>query len=41
MLISKRTDRDDQKLIEYGDRLGNGAVFKRLGFLAEKRKRQR
>jgi predicted transcriptional regulator of viral defense system len=33
----KRTDRDDQKLIEYGDRLGNGAVFKRLGFLAETR----
>ena len=31
-----RTDRSDQKLIEYGDRLGNGAVFKRLGFLAEK-----
>lgn len=33
----KRSDRSDQKLIEYGDRLGNGAVFKRLGFLAEKR----
>lgn len=32
----KRADRDDKKLIEYGDRLGNGAVFKRLGFLAEK-----
>jgi predicted transcriptional regulator of viral defense system len=25
-----------EKLIEYGDRLGNGAVFKRLGFLLEK-----
>jgi predicted transcriptional regulator of viral defense system len=24
------------KLIEYGERLGNGAVFKRLGFLAER-----
>lgn len=33
----KRSDRSDQKLIEYGDRLDNGAVFKRLGFLAEKR----
>lgn len=32
----KRSDRDDQKLVSYGDRLGNGAVFKRLGFLAEK-----
>ena len=32
----KRSDRNDQKLIEYGDRLENGAVFKRLGFLAER-----
>lgn len=32
----KRTDRSDPKLIEYGERLGNGAVFKRLGFLAER-----
>ncbi len=32
-----RSDRDDQKLIEYGEQLGNGAVFKRLGFLAERR----
>jgi predicted transcriptional regulator of viral defense system len=31
-----RSDRSDQKLIEYGDQLGNGAVFKRLGFLAER-----
>jgi predicted transcriptional regulator of viral defense system len=31
----KRADSEDQKLIEYGDQLGNGAVFKRLGFLAE------
>jgi predicted transcriptional regulator of viral defense system len=33
----KRSDRDDAKLVSYGDQLGNGAVFKRLGFLAEKR----
>lgn len=32
----KRADRSDPKLIEYGKRLGNGAVFKRLGFLAER-----
>jgi predicted transcriptional regulator of viral defense system len=32
----KRPDRNDQKLVEYGDQLGNGAVFKRLGFLAER-----
>ena len=32
----KRADRNDQKLIEYGERLRNGAVFKRLGFLAER-----
>jgi predicted transcriptional regulator of viral defense system len=32
----KRKDRNDQKLIDYAERLGNGAVFKRLGFLAEK-----
>ena len=32
----KRPDRDDNFLIEYGDRLGNGAVFKRLGFLVER-----
>lgn len=31
----RRTDRNDQQLIAYGDRLGNGAVFKRLGFLVE------
>ncbi|MDE0108228.1 MAG: hypothetical protein OXN96_10475 [Bryobacterales bacterium] len=28
-------ERDDDKLIAYAVRLGNGAVFKRLGFLAE------
>lgn len=33
----KRKDRNDRSLIEYGERLGNGAVFKRLGFLAEQR----
>lgn len=27
--------RDDERVIEYGDRLGNRAVFKRLGFLLE------
>ena len=32
----RRTDRDDGKLIAYAMRLGNGAVFKRLGFLAER-----
>ena len=32
----KRPDRSDEALISYADRLGNGAVFKRLGFLLEK-----
>ncbi len=32
----KRNDRDPEKLIEYADRHGNGAIFKRLGFLAER-----
>ncbi len=32
----RRADRDPNKLIEYAERLGNGAVFKRLGFLAER-----
>ena len=32
-----RSDRNDKTLIEYADRLGNGAVFKRLGFLVERR----
>ncbi len=32
----KRSDRNDELLIEYAERLGNGAIFKRLGFLAEK-----
>lgn len=26
---------DEMKLIEYGDRIGRGAIFKRLGYLAE------
>jgi predicted transcriptional regulator of viral defense system len=29
-------DADVHRLIEYGDKLGNGAVFKRLGFLGER-----
>lgn len=32
----RRKDSDPHALIDYGDRLGNGAVFKRLGFLAER-----
>ena len=31
----KRADRDDAQLLDYADRLQNGAVFKRLGFLSE------
>ncbi len=31
----QRNDRDDKRLIEYAVSLGNGAVFKRLGFIAE------
>ena len=31
-----RRDRGDDRLVAYADRLGNGAVFKRLGFLAER-----
>jgi predicted transcriptional regulator of viral defense system len=31
----RRPDRDDAKLTDYASRLGNGAVFKRLGFLVE------
>jgi predicted transcriptional regulator of viral defense system len=34
-----RSDRSDQRLIEYAEHLGNGAVFKRLGFLAERDQR--
>lgn len=32
----KRSDRNDDALIEYAEILGNGAIFKRLGFLAER-----
>ena len=32
-----RKEQDDGKLIRYAVQLGNGAVFKRLGFLAERR----
>ena len=32
----RRKDRDDEKLVEYAVELGNGAVFKRLGYLAER-----
>ncbi len=32
----RRKDRDDSTLVEYAARLGNGAIFKRLGFLTEK-----
>ena len=31
----RRSDQNADKLIEYAERLGNGAVFKRLGFLIE------
>ena len=33
----KRSDRKDELLIDYADKLGNGAIFKRLGFLAERK----
>jgi len=32
----KRQDCDLDKLVNYADRMGNGAIFKRLGFLAER-----
>ena len=32
----RRDDRDDEKLVDYAITLDNGAVFKRLGFLAER-----
>jgi predicted transcriptional regulator of viral defense system len=35
----QRKDSEPRVLIEYADRLGNGAVFKRLGFLAERHPR--
>ena len=33
---SAGADRDDDKLVEYGDYIGNGAMFKRLGYLLER-----
>lgn len=32
----RRADRNEGLLVNYAERLGNGAVFKRLGFLAER-----
>ena len=32
----RKADSDPKKLIAYADRIGNGAIFKRLGFLAER-----
>ena len=31
-----KPEHSDERLVAYADRLGNGAVFKRLGFLAER-----
>ena len=31
-----RGDRNDDKLLEYGDLVGNGALFKRLGYLLKR-----
>jgi predicted transcriptional regulator of viral defense system len=33
----KRSDRNNDALLKYAEALGNGAIFKRLGFLAEQR----
>ena len=35
----KRQDCDPDKLVGYADRIGNGAIFKRLGFLADRHPR--
>lgn len=35
VLIAYLDERDPARLIEYGDRLGNRAIFKRLGYLIE------
>ena len=32
----RRDDADPERLVSYGEKLANGAVFKRLGFLAER-----
>ena len=34
----KRTDADPDKLVTYAERIGNGAIFKRLGSLTERAK---
>lgn len=34
----ERAEADPARLLEYGDRLGRGTVFKRLGYLAEQQK---
>ncbi len=36
LVYLKRSDRDNEKLIDYAKRMNNGAIFKRLGFLLEK-----
>ena len=35
VLTAYLDDHDPSLLVEHGDRLGNGAVFKRLGYLVE------
>ncbi len=35
ILVAYLGDRDPDRLIDYGDRLGNRTVFKRLGYLVE------
>jgi predicted transcriptional regulator of viral defense system len=35
ILLAHLETNDSKQLVEYGDRLGNGAVFKRLGYLVE------
>ena len=32
----ERPDAAPERLVEYGDRLGRGTIFKRLGYLAER-----
>ena len=35
MAYLTQPDRDDNTLTDYAERTGNGAIFKRLGFLVE------